>query len=180
MKPKSYVSNPFRLETVTEDEHVYYFAYGSNMSRRQMRQRCPKAKYQGVALLRDWKLRERQFADVEKHRDHVVHGTAWKVTKDCERKLDLYEGVRGGLYRRVWDWITLANGARVYALIYTETKETKRDREGVPFSLSYAALCTEAAIECKLPVHRLYKQRIKAYAESMGESVDIRREALNW
>lgn len=162
------------------DEPVYYFAYGSNMSKRQMRQRCPNATYMGPALLRNWKLRERTFADVDRHKGHVVHGVAWEITPRCLRSLDNYEGVSCGLYEHAWDYVTLEDGRHIRVLIYTETREAKKSRDNVPFSMSYACLCAESALELDIPVHRLYKDRIRAYAESMGAEVDIRREALNW
>ena len=34
----------------------YYFAYGSNMSYEQMKERCPDSKYVGVARLNGYKL----------------------------------------------------------------------------------------------------------------------------
>jgi len=184
MKPTSYYLNSRRedleLEREMKEQTVYYFAYGSNMSRRQMRQRCKKSEYVGPARLQDWELKERTFADVDRHSKHNVHGIAWKVTKNCQRSLDLYEGVRSGLYERVWDYITLEDGERVLALIYTETKETKKHRSKDAFSLSYVALCTESALDCGIPVAKLYRERLKAYGELMGEDVDIRRHALNW
>lgn len=166
--------HPFYKET-TE----YYFAYGSNMSRRQMRHRCPRATYMGAALLSGWALAERMFADIDRKRGNVVHGIAWKVTPSDVRALDSYEGVSCGLYEKTYVYITLEDGTNVRALVYTETARSKQDREGVAFSLSYAALCAEAAAECEIPVHDLYKNRILSYSKAMGRTFDLSRESQN-
>lgn len=75
-----------------EQEVKLYFAYGSNMNHHHMRQRCPKAKYEGKMILPDYELVFRSVADVQKAPGKQVEGALFWITKDCERELDRYEG----------------------------------------------------------------------------------------
>jgi len=159
---------------------VFYFAYGSNMSRRQMRQRCPSARFNGAALLQGWTLKERLFADIDRRKGAMVHGVAWEVTERCVRSLDIYEGVSCGLYQKEKVSITLENGSNVKALVYQETPQAKVERNNDAFTLSYVALCAESAIECKVPVAPVFKRRLRAYGKALGKSVNIHKEALGW
>ncbi len=81
---------------------MLYFAYGSNLNVRQMALRCPDAEKVGPADLRDHRLVFKGVADVIPARGVTVRGGLWKITPECEVALDRYEGVKSGLYRRVW------------------------------------------------------------------------------
>lgn len=79
-----------------------YFAYGSNLDPEQMEWRCPDAIALGAARLDDWAWRigGRGYATVSpEHGDHVW-GAIWNVSDLDLARLDRYEGVAGGLYRR--------------------------------------------------------------------------------
>lgn len=69
-----------------------YFAYGSNMNRRQMALRCPDADPIGPAILRGWRLTFRCVADIEPHPGGRVYGALWNITHSDRRSLDRYEG----------------------------------------------------------------------------------------
>lgn len=100
---------------------MYYFAYGSNLNKGQMRFRCPKAKPVGKVILPDARLVFKGPADVECEEGSEVQGGLWKITKACEIALDRYEGVRSGMYRKEYIAIAVAeNGKReeADALIY--------------------------------------------------------------
>ena len=79
-----------------------YFAYGSNMNKRQMKVRCPKARAIGAFRLEDAQLVFRSVADVIYKKGAVCYGAIWKLTPDCEAELDRYEGVAHGMYRKVY------------------------------------------------------------------------------
>jgi len=78
-----------------------YFAYGSNLSSRQMRKRCPGAEQLGVAVLYGWRLRFSVDAphlggatagiepsdDVHDH----VWGVVWELTHEDKELLDAAE-----------------------------------------------------------------------------------------
>lgn len=72
-----------------------YFAYGSNLSARQMAQRCPDAGDPRPATLadHDWLINERGVATVEPLPGGVVHGVVWRLSDRDLAKLDSAEGV---------------------------------------------------------------------------------------
>lgn len=73
-----------------------YAAYGSNMNIEQMSYRCPKSKVIGTGKLEDYKLtfrgNSRGVANIEKQAGGSVPIVLWKITKECEKALDVYEG----------------------------------------------------------------------------------------
>ena len=76
---------------------VFYLAYGSNLSVRQMLERCPDAIYVGTAELKGWQLlfkgsQSGSYLTIEKKKGRKVPVLVWKVSKRDEKKLDAYEG----------------------------------------------------------------------------------------
>ena len=70
----------------------YYFAYGSNMNHKHMKTRCPNSKYIGQFTLNNWELVFRGVADIQKAKNKKVVGGLFKITRKCEKALDIYEG----------------------------------------------------------------------------------------
>tara|TARA_R100000742_G_C4277890_1_gene100135 strand:- start:1287 stop:1727 length:441 start_codon:yes stop_codon:yes gene_type:complete len=79
-----------------------YFAYGSNLNLEQMAKRCPNARQLGALYIPNWKLVFRGVADIEptRNNDDLLPCGIWEITKECEKVLDIYEGVKRGLYRK--------------------------------------------------------------------------------
>jgi gamma-glutamylcyclotransferase (GGCT)/AIG2-like uncharacterized protein YtfP len=99
----------------------FYLAYGSNLNIEQMKHRCPKAEPIGNTVLRDARLIFREVADVEYHKGSTVPCGVWRITPECERVLDRYEGVSGGLYRKEYIRIQIVENGKTIrgrALIY--------------------------------------------------------------
>jgi|TARA_R100000951_G_scaffold114509_1_gene119536 hypothetical protein len=81
---------------------MLYFAYGSNLNKAQMARRCPQAKPLGAAYFVGWRLVFRGVADIEPAPvTEMLPVGIWEITPKCLQALDVYEGVSGGLYRRV-------------------------------------------------------------------------------
>lgn len=81
-----------------------YFAYGSNLDRAAMKHRCPAAEPVAPYELPDHRLVFRGVADVVEDPKSVVLGGLWRITDECERSLNSYEGYRvdqSGLYNKV-------------------------------------------------------------------------------
>ena len=76
---------------------MLYFAFGSNLNRKQMKKRCKDSKYIGCYKLKGYKLVFRHMyygggvADVEKKNNSIVLGAIYKISKKDEKKLDVYE-----------------------------------------------------------------------------------------
>ncbi|OGN97924.1 MAG: hypothetical protein A2Y89_06240 [Chloroflexi bacterium RBG_13_51_18] len=78
---------------------MLYFAYGSNLNRKQMRERCPDSLPKYVATLPNYK---RAFsgwsrtwhggtATIKPFRGEKVHGAIYEVSDACLKQLDKYE-----------------------------------------------------------------------------------------
>ena len=76
---------------------MLYFAFGSNLHKKQMKKRCKQSKYIGCYTLKNYKLVFRNFylgggvADIEKKINSSVLGAIYKITKSDEKALDIYE-----------------------------------------------------------------------------------------
>jgi hypothetical protein len=74
-----------------------YISYGSNLNKRQMRQRCSTARPLGKFYLTDAKLVFRGAADVEYSPGDKVPCGLWAINQADEAALDRYEGA--GYYK---------------------------------------------------------------------------------
>lgn len=97
-----------------------YIAYGSNMNRNQMAERCPGAELVGIGILPRAKLEFYLYATVEKAngKDANVPVAVWRITEEHEKDLDFYEGVAGHYYKKEKANVILNDGCRVEGLIY--------------------------------------------------------------
>ena len=69
-----------------------YIAYGSNLNKDQMKLRCPNAEPLDELILKGWKLVFKGVADIIRDEKSEVPIGIYKITKQCERALDRYEG----------------------------------------------------------------------------------------
>jgi gamma-glutamylcyclotransferase (GGCT)/AIG2-like uncharacterized protein YtfP len=84
---------------------MLYFAYGSNLNLSQMQRRCPGAEPLDKLMLPNTRLVFRGVADVITEEGAVCPGGIWRITPECERALDRYEGYdpdhpERGMYRK--------------------------------------------------------------------------------
>ena len=78
---------------------MYYFAYASNLNRKQMAERCPEAKAKVVATLPNFKLiftgysrqRKGAVATIRGSQGDKVIGAVYEISEACLRKLDKHE-----------------------------------------------------------------------------------------
>jgi gamma-glutamylcyclotransferase len=77
-----------------------YFAYGSNLNKKQMQERCPDSKPLFTAVLPNYKLIfvgwSRQWkgavASIKASRGDRVRGAVYEISDLCLQRLDKYEG----------------------------------------------------------------------------------------
>lgn len=102
-----------------------YLAYGSNMCRDQMRDRCPAAEAAEAVLLEGWRfiINRDGWATLLPCTAARAHGLVWQLTPPCEAALDSYEGVETNDYRRAFLPVGDSD-----ALVYFATE----DRPGFP------------------------------------------------
>lgn len=107
-------------------EERLYFAYGSNINLDQMAHRCPNAQMVGPVVLEDYKLLFRSnsnrngVATIRPHKGRKVHGLLWKITPECERALDVYEGFPR-LYDKQDVIVRDKNGQEITVMAYVMT-----------------------------------------------------------
>jgi hypothetical protein len=90
---------------------VYYFAYASNLSKKQMQARCPDSQPKFIATLPNYKLvfagwsREWRGgkASIKSLRGEKVRGAIYEVTEACLRQLDKHEAGYARLSVTVFD-----------------------------------------------------------------------------
>lgn len=83
---------------------MLYFAYGSNMDWQQMKERCPSARFVGVAVMRDHKLgftrestrRGCGVADAVAEDGRSLWGVVYEITDLDLSRLDISEGYMPG------------------------------------------------------------------------------------
>ena len=79
---------------------MYYFAYGSNLNKNQMLERCPDSKPMFIATLPNYKLVfvgwSRQWRggviSIKPLRGERVRGAIYEVSEQCIQRLDKLEG----------------------------------------------------------------------------------------
>ena len=73
---------------------MLYFAYGSNLNHFQMKRRCKDSIFLKKINLKNFKLTFRskyRAADIELNKNSIVPGGLFEISKNDEKKLDIYE-----------------------------------------------------------------------------------------
>ncbi|MEE9398802.1 MAG: gamma-glutamylcyclotransferase family protein [Dehalococcoidales bacterium] len=117
---------------------MYYFAYGTNLNKKQMSERCPDSKPVFTAVLPNYKLVfvgwSRQWrggvASIKSFRGERVRGALYEISDQCLRRLDKYEGYPGN-YNRLKVTVFDEDNA-IEAITYIKTgqfEETQPSKE---------------------------------------------------
>jgi gamma-glutamylcyclotransferase (GGCT)/AIG2-like uncharacterized protein YtfP len=124
-----------------------YFAYGSNLLRRQMRVRCPDSREIGRARLADWRLAlvAPGYCGVLPEAGASVEGVLHDLTEADEATLDIHEGVPRHYLKRVLPVISV--GGVVDALVYLPAAATAASHR----QPGYVERVLEGAAEQRLP-----------------------------
>jgi gamma-glutamylcyclotransferase len=106
-----------------------YFAYGSNLWRQQMKARCPEHQLLGSGILMGYRviITARGYASVIRSASDLVFGSVYSISDRDEERLDSYEGVADGVYRKETIEVETERGA-VTCLVYVDP----RQEEGQP------------------------------------------------
>ena len=123
---------------------MLYFAFGSNLYQKQMKKRCKDSKYIGCYTLKNYKLVFRNFyfgggvADIQKRKNSSVLGAIYRISKNDEKKLDLYEDFPKTYIKKYF----ILHGKKV--MFYYMPKKTKH----VPPSRRYLNLIIQGYRDC--------------------------------
>lgn len=136
----------------------YYFAYGSNLNKNQMDNRCPENEKVGMGTLKgySWIINERGAANIVESMDDEVIGIIYKISDNDEDKLDKYEGVKIGCYKKQNLYVKVNNNI-INCLVYIDpiTEEGKPREE-------YIKRINKGIISAKLPENYV-KKYIRRY-----------------
>jgi cation transport regulator ChaC len=122
---------------------MYYFAYGSNLNRKQMLERCPGSQPRFPATLHNYKLIfagwGRQWrggvASIKLFKGDRVPGAIYEVSEADLRRLDKYEGYPNE-YNRLKVSVVNEGGDLVEAVTYIKSRQS----EETPPSQEYLAV----------------------------------------
>lgn len=142
----------------------YYFAYGSNLSRKAMAMRCPTAKPVGKGILNDYQLVYRGgsygYLTVEPKKGSSVPIGVWEIEDRDEKNLDMYEGYPS-LYRKenttipvnrfVFGKSVKQESEDITGLIYVMNDGYKKARP----TQEYLFVCLVGYVDFDLPVDKL-------------------------
>jgi hypothetical protein len=149
-----------------------YVAFGSNLSKAQMRRRCPTARPLGKFMLTSARLVFRSVADLDFVPNESTPCGLWSLNEDDEHSLDAYEGIAHGSYFKSEEIKLTYAGRRRKALIYLKTTE------GIyPPSREYARIIRQGYRDFGLDESYLDAAIARAYNEkNPDEDIIARRE----
>jgi len=132
---------------------MLYFAYGSNMSFAQMKERCPGGRFLGPAVLGGHRFvydgysvdRQGATADIVPSNADAVRGGLFAITERDKLALDALEGYPKAYDRREFE-VSDAEGNARLAMAYFRTGRAL----GKPHP-DYEKLVLEGAKDCRLP-----------------------------
>ncbi|MFC2056574.1 gamma-glutamylcyclotransferase family protein [Chloroflexota bacterium] len=108
---------------------MYYLAYGSNLNRKQMLERCPDSKPEFIATLPNYKLVfigwsrywRGGVASIRPFRGEKVLGAIYEISEQCLKKLDKYESS----YNRLNVTVFNEDGEPIQAITYIKTGQSE-------------------------------------------------------
>ncbi len=111
---------------------MYYFAYGSNLNRKQMLERCPESKPKFIATLPNYQLVfvgwSRQWrggvASIKPFRGGKVLGAIYEVSDRDLRRLDSYEGYPRN-YNKLNVTVFNEDGEPIQAITYIKAGQSE-------------------------------------------------------
>ena len=127
---------------------IFYFAYGSNLHHLQMKRRCPNCRFIKKIILHNYNLTFRSkygAADIEKKMGKKVYGALYIISKQAEKRLDIYEE-----YPTLYKKMFFKYGNKK-VMTYIMAKKTKL----VPPTTKYLNVIRQGYKDCKLNIKSL-------------------------
>lgn len=116
---------------------MYYFAYGSNLNKKQMKERCPDSKPLVAATLPNYKVvfcgwsRQRRggTATLKKAAGEKAPGAIYEISESCLGKLDRFEGYPTS-YNRLKVTVFDEDGTPLEAITHVKSGEIEETNPG--------------------------------------------------
>ncbi|MFX0198695.1 MAG: gamma-glutamylcyclotransferase family protein [Candidatus Hodarchaeota archaeon] len=127
-----------------------YFAYGSNINMRQMKQRCPSAKFHSHAVLQGYQITFPLWSEkwgggvagIHMKKGKQVEGVVYEVSEGDLEELDKFEGVDKGHYCRKKVGAIVKTGQSLESWVYVPGSA---DKVQFPPSRKYLETILEGA-----------------------------------
>ena len=144
--------------------YIWYFAYGDNMGREQMRSRAGEVAEEQVGKLENYEILFNKkarggsaTANIHPAQGKNVHGVLYRIAEPALKSLDRFQGAPMH-YRRIEVNVTASDGNKIAAQAYIATKVEK----GLRPAPHYLHSILQAAEERQLPSE--YVKELKAAA----------------
>jgi len=129
---------------------MLYFAYGSNLHHFQMKRRCKDSVYLKKISLKGFRLTFRskyRAADIELKKNSSVQGGLFEISKNDEKKLDVYEDYPI-LYKKYY-FNYYGKKVMTYTMVHKTPFKFPTER--------YLKIVTKGYKDCKLEIKFLKK-----------------------
>jgi len=145
-------NNPILNNFISSHEKdILYFAYGSNMNLSQMNNRCPNGfEKLGNKALSDYVFGfdNSGYANIKEQKDKFVAGVVYKISKECLKSLDGYEGYPNHYNRKVVSIYDFDTRTTLKPFVYIQSPE---NFGGIP-NKSYLDIIIAGAEENQLHI----------------------------
>jgi gamma-glutamylcyclotransferase (GGCT)/AIG2-like uncharacterized protein YtfP len=118
----------------------YYFAYGSNLNKKQMMQRCPQCEIVGTTKLDGYRLAYFKYLTILPDKDESIPIAIYKITDEDEKRLDKFEGIDSGVYNKKMINIEF-NDKKIKCLTYVMSELSMKYSK--PPSIQYMQACEQ-------------------------------------
>lgn len=139
-----------------------YFAYGSNLNREQMAQRCHDAIPVGRATVKGWRREFHCVLTIVENEKESVEGGLWQISSRDEKALDRYEGWPH-LYRKE-RLIARIGKHRIEAMTYI-----MNGGELSPPSVPYFCVCATGMMQWDIEPAKLLRDYYRAVAATWDD-----------
>ncbi|MDD4984665.1 MAG: gamma-glutamylcyclotransferase [Dehalococcoidales bacterium] len=117
---------------------MYYFAYASNLNRKQMQERCPESKPRFTATLHHYQLVFTGWsrtwrggvATIRSFRGEKVRGGIYEVSAECLNRLDKFEGSD---YQRLNVIVNNEDNEPVEAVTYINNRQAQESKPSAEY-----------------------------------------------
>ena len=153
------------------NKRMNVFMYGRYMNPHCMKELCRYAKVLCPATLKNYRLTERRYADIDSDRASEVYGVLYSITPGDKKNLDKYAA-----YLHVFSEleVEVVFGDKTFkAMTYMMTPEGKKECDGIPYSKKYIGECRRGATHYMVPNSFRYANVIV-----YGSQLDDELEAL--